>query len=154
METGQDRKKPLYSIGTVARILNVAVQTLRMYEREGLIVPSKSPGNQRLYSEADVERLRCIRRAITEDKIGIEGLRRLHSLIPCWDIIKCSQTDRRNCSAFRGHEGGCWTHLHTRNVCASRDCRVCPVYELAVDCGDIKETIIMASKAYDDPVTA
>ncbi len=154
METGLDHKKPLFSIGTVARMLNVAVQTLRMYEREGLIVSSKSPGNQRLYSEADVERLRCIRRAITEEKIGIEGIRRVHALIPCWDIIKCSAQDRRNCPAFHAHQGGCWTYRHTNDVCASRDCRVCPVYELAVDCGNIKETIIIASKAYDDPVTA
>jgi MerR family transcriptional regulator/heat shock protein HspR len=154
VDTGQDRKKPLYSIGTVARILNVAVQTLRMYEREGLIVPSKSPGNQRLYSEADIERLRCIRRAITEEKIGIEGIRRLHSLIPCWDIIKCSVEDRRICTAFRGHVGGCWTHPHTKDICSTRDCRVCPVYELAVDCGNIKETIIIASRAYDDAVKA
>jgi len=154
MESTQDSKKPLYSIGTVARMLGVAVQTLRMYEREGLVVAAKSPGNQRLYAEADVERLRCIRRAITEQKIGIEGIRRIHALIPCWDIIKCSLEDRRNCPAFRAHEGGCWTYLHQNDVCGMRDCRVCPVYELAVECGNIKESIIIASKAYDESITA
>lgn len=154
MESPQDRNKPLYSIGTVARMLNVAVQTLRMYEREGLMIAAKSPGNQRLYAEADVERLRCIRRAITEEKIGIEGIRRIHALIPCWDLIKCSAADRRQCPAFRAHEGGCWTYPHDKDMCGPRDCRVCPVYELAVDCGDIKETIINASKAHDEPVTA
>ena len=117
-----------------------------------LILPAKSPGNQRLYSEGDVERIRCIRRAIADEKIGIEGIRRLHSLIPCWDIIGCSETDQANCQAFRAHESGCWTYPHEHDVCGSLDCRTCAVYELAVDCGNIKETIINASKRHERTV--
>ena len=146
-------KFPVYSIGTVARMLGVAVQTLRMYERLGLILPAKSAGNQRLYSEADLNRLRCIRSAISEEKIGIQGMRRLHSLIPCWAMIGCSADDRNSCPAFRAHDGGCWTHPHDHDICGSKDCRTCPVYELAVDCGNIKETIIKASLNHEQTLT-
>jgi MerR family transcriptional regulator/heat shock protein HspR len=135
-------------------MLGVSVPTLRMYERMGLVIPAKSPGNQRLYSEVDVERIRCIRRAITDQKIGIEGIRRLHSLIPCWDIIGCSERDQEACPAFRSHEAGCWTYPHRHDVCKELDCRLCRVYELAVDCGNIKETIINASKRHEHTVSS
>lgn len=147
-------KRPIYSIGTAARMLGIAVQTLRMYEHMGLILPTKSAGNQRLYSASDIERIRCIRRAITDQKIGIEGIRRLHSLIPCWDIVGCSELDQANCPAFSSHERGCWTYPHENDMCGTLECRTCPVYELAVDCGNIKETIIKASKRHDHTLTA
>ena len=56
----KDRKKPLYQISAVAKMLGVHPQTLRLYEREGLIKPARSEGNTRLYSDEDVERLRTI----------------------------------------------------------------------------------------------
>jgi len=153
MNLPENRNQPLFSIGTVARMLGVAVQTLRMYERAGLILPHKSPGNQRLYSEADIERLRCIRGAITEQKIGIDGIRHIQSLIPCWDVIGCPESDRSECPAYRGLNGGCWTYSHTAGVCAAADCRSCKVYELAVSCKSIKETIVNASKRHDHAFT-
>ena len=56
----RDKKKPLYQISAVAKMLGVHPQTLRLYEREGLIKPARSEGNTRLYSDEDVERLRTI----------------------------------------------------------------------------------------------
>ncbi len=98
MNTSPDYN-PIYSIGTVARMLEVSVHTLRLYEREGLVLTDRLSGNHRLYSAEDVERLRCIRIAITEEKLSIEGIKRIHSLIPCWDIVGCSQADRDQCPA-------------------------------------------------------
>jgi MerR family transcriptional regulator/heat shock protein HspR len=132
---------PLYSIGTTARMLGVSVQTLRMYENEGLIIISKSEGNQRIYSESDIERLRCIRKAINEDKISIGGMKRIHGMIPCWDMIKCSTEERNICPAFNNHLGGCWTYEHNHSACAERDCRVCEIYKLSSNCSQIKELI-------------
>lgn len=139
--TTQTSDTPLYSIGTAARMLNVSVQTLRMYESEGLIAPFKTTGNQRLYSDADIERLECIRRAINEEKISIEGMKRIHAMIPCWDIVKCSQQERTACPAFQNHSGGCWTYKHEHSICAVRECRLCDVYKLASNCEKIKSAI-------------
>lgn len=132
---------PMYSIGTAARMLGISVQSLRMYESEGLIAPFKTAGNQRLYSDEDIERLECIRKAINEEKISIGGMKHIHALIPCWDIIQCSDAERMVCPAFTNNSGGCWTYKHEHSVCASRDCRLCAVYKISNDCKKIKEQI-------------
>ena len=71
---------PIFTISNAAKLLNISVHTLRMYEREGLILPYRKSSNQRLYSQMDLERVRCIQKTINEDKINIEGLRRILAL--------------------------------------------------------------------------
>lgn len=51
------KRKGHYSISVVAKMFSVHQQTIRMYEKEGLIAPKRSDGNTRLFSEEDVERL-------------------------------------------------------------------------------------------------
>jgi MerR family transcriptional regulator/heat shock protein HspR len=51
------RKKGYYSISVVAKMFSVHQQTIRLYEKEGLISPKRSSGNTRLFSEEDVDRL-------------------------------------------------------------------------------------------------
>ncbi len=143
---------PLYSIGSVARMLSISVQTLRHYEREGLIVPYKSDSNQRWYSKVDVERLECIRKAIKDEKVSIEGIKHIHALIPCWQIRGCSEQDRAHCDAFEGHSRGCWSYDHENNDCMSRDCRLCEVYRMAVNCQEIKKSITQWTKSKADVI--
>ncbi|MDE2779794.1 MAG: MerR family transcriptional regulator [Chloroflexota bacterium] len=59
-------EEPCFVISIAARMVGLHAQTLRYYERVGLIWPSRSNGRQRLYSEADIERLRRIK-TLTED---------------------------------------------------------------------------------------
>ncbi len=136
---------PLYTISTAAKLLGISVHTLRMYERAGLILPFQKESSHRLYSQSDIERLRCIRKAINEDKIGIAGIQRIHALIPCWEILPCTQKDREHCNAFKSHQVGCWTYNHKNNVCEKKDCRLCKVYKKAMDCNSIKNSIITAT---------
>ena len=133
--------EPNYTISTAARLLGISIHTLRMYEKEGLLLPFKSDGNQRRYSDKDLERIRCIRRAINEDKIGIEGVRRLLALIPCWAIVDCIESDRKNCEAFNSYTKPCWSHNHKENYCEDKDCFSCEVYNSFGDCGSIKEKL-------------
>ncbi len=132
---------PLYPISSAAKILDVSVHTLRLYEKEGLIVPFKKESNHRLYSKADIERLKCIRRAINESKISIAGIKSIYSLIPCWEITKCSSNERRDCEAFSTHSKPCWTFKHSNNRCGEKDCRQCDAYNSYSECGKIKELI-------------
>jgi MerR family transcriptional regulator/heat shock protein HspR len=136
---------PKYSIGTAAAMIGVSVQTLRLYEHEGLLVIHKTSGNQRMYSDADIERIHCIRRAINDEKISVGGMKRIHGMVPCWDIMKCSADERRRCPAFTKQNGGCWTYEHTHSICAVTDCRNCEVYKLSGNCEQIKELIIRSS---------
>ena len=63
---GLFQEEPCFIISIAARMVGLHAQTLRYYERAGLIWPSRSVGKQRLYSPADVERLRRIK-ALTDD---------------------------------------------------------------------------------------
>ena len=54
------RKIKTYTISAVAELFEIHPQTLRLYEREGLLKPSRSDGNTRLYEDADIERLEII----------------------------------------------------------------------------------------------
>jgi MerR family transcriptional regulator, heat shock protein HspR len=141
LQTPANTDVPMYSIGTVARMLSISVFTLRMYEREGLMISHKAESTHRLYSQSDIERLKCIRHAINEEKISIAGIRKIYSMIPCWDIVQCSPTHRKKCPAYAGHAQPCWTYDHKRNACASLDCRLCEVYKLSSDCDKIKSSI-------------
>jgi MerR family transcriptional regulator/heat shock protein HspR len=64
-----DESEPCYVISIAARMVGVHAQTLRYYERTGIIEPSRSRGNIRLYSEKDVERLQYIK--TLRDDLGI-----------------------------------------------------------------------------------
>ncbi len=68
------RKKGLYTIGVVARMYDIHPQTLRLYEREGLLKPSRTEGNTRLYSDEDLERLEFILFLTRELGVNLAGV--------------------------------------------------------------------------------
>jgi MerR family transcriptional regulator/heat shock protein HspR len=81
--------RPLYMISVAAELVGMHPQTLRMYEAKGLVRPGRTPGGTRLYSEADLKRLRLIQRLTTDLGLNLAGvehvlrledeLRRLHA---------------------------------------------------------------------------
>jgi MerR family transcriptional regulator, heat shock protein HspR len=66
--------RPIYMISVAAELVGMHPQTLRMYEQKGLIRPKRTPGGTRLYSEADVERLRIVQRLTTELGLNLAGV--------------------------------------------------------------------------------
>jgi len=74
--TGQDPRddEPCYVISVAARIVGMHAQTLRYYERAGLLHPSRSRGHRRLYSPADIARLREIQRLISDLGVNLAGV--------------------------------------------------------------------------------
>lgn len=73
MRDAGDKKQPLFMISVVARMLGVHPQTLRLYEREGLVTPYRTK-KTRLYSEEDVERLSMILRLTRELGVNRAGV--------------------------------------------------------------------------------
>lgn len=67
----------LIFISVAARLLDMHPQTLRKYERLGLVQPARTVGSMRLYSEEEIERLRLIKRLVEEDGINLAGVQRL-----------------------------------------------------------------------------
>jgi MerR family transcriptional regulator, heat shock protein HspR len=66
--------RPIYMISVAAELVGMHPQTLRVYEQKGLVRPKRTPGGTRLYSEADVERLRIIQRLTTELGLNLAGV--------------------------------------------------------------------------------
>ncbi len=133
--------KPIYSIGSVARKLGISVHTIRMYERACLIIPYKAIGKNRLYSEDDVERLKCIREEINTKKYSIPAIQTILSLFPCWKEIGCSDEDRTKCNAYNNGDKPCWSYNHEGGACEDLECRTCNVYR-EIRCNNIKQKIL------------
>src|SRR4051795_1948742 len=70
----------LYLISVAARMLGMHPQTLRKYERLGLVQPSRTIGSMRLYSRDELERLKIIKRLVDDAGINLAGVQRLLSI--------------------------------------------------------------------------
>ncbi len=66
--------EPVYLISVVAQMLNIHPQTLRQYEREGLVEPSRTQGRMRLYSQRDIDRMKLILRLTRQLGVNLAGV--------------------------------------------------------------------------------
>jgi MerR family transcriptional regulator/heat shock protein HspR len=129
-EFTEEEKKdmPLYSIGVVAELIGITDQTIRLYEKHGLIKPSRRNRN-RFFSENDLKWLRCLREIIHNKKISIEGIKKLLDYAPCWELTGCPEPERGKCSAFIDKTKPCWEL--NRSICRikpSKTCENCSVF--------------------------
>jgi MerR family transcriptional regulator, heat shock protein HspR len=75
MKRSKKKRGPVgYMISAVAEMYNIHPQTLRMYERERLLIPSRSQGNTRLYAQEDLERLEVILKLTRELGVNLAGI--------------------------------------------------------------------------------
>jgi MerR family transcriptional regulator, heat shock protein HspR len=72
-----DSDRPRYMISVAAELVGMHPQTLRIYEQKGLVNPQRTAGNTRLYSDADVERLRLIQRLTSDWGLNLAGVERV-----------------------------------------------------------------------------
>ena len=70
----KDKQRPKYSISVVAQMFEIHPQTLRMYEREGLIKPRRTERNTRMYCDDDIERLKSILNLTQEMGVNLAGV--------------------------------------------------------------------------------
>ncbi len=89
---------PVYPIGVAAKLLEVHPRTLRIYEDEGLIKPSRE-GNRRLYSINDITWIGCLRRLIHDEGISIPGIKKLLRYATCHEIADCPEEIHCTCDA-------------------------------------------------------
>ena len=79
MSPARDDMRPVFMIGIAAEMAGMHPQTLRMYERRGLVTPGRSKGKTRLYSQADLARLRRIQ-TLSESGLNLAGIERVLGL--------------------------------------------------------------------------
>ncbi len=87
------KQRPVYMISVAAELTGVHPQTLRIYERKELIAPQRSGGNTRLYSEADIERLRFIQELTQKEGINLAGVTRIIELQREMERMRCELED-------------------------------------------------------------
>jgi MerR family transcriptional regulator/heat shock protein HspR len=75
----EKRTRAVFVISVAADLAGMHAQTLRLYERKGLVLPSRTPGGSRRYSEDDIDRLRRIQE-LTDTGLNLEGVRRVLEL--------------------------------------------------------------------------
>ncbi len=121
-------RKPVYPIGIVAELIGIHPRTLRTYEQEGLVRPSRR-GGKRFYSANDLHWLKCLRRLLSEDGLNIAGVKKLLTLAPCWSIRGCSEEKRKGCPAVLNIPLPCW-EIKDRSCCKEETCSECEVYAM------------------------
>jgi MerR family transcriptional regulator, heat shock protein HspR len=72
-----EQERPRYMISVAAELVGMHPQTLRLYEQKGLVRPQRTAGNTRVYSDADVDRLRLIQRLTSELGLNLAGVERV-----------------------------------------------------------------------------
>ncbi len=90
----RDKDKPLYVISVAAELVDMHPQTLRLYERKGLIEPSRSAGKTRLYSQRNIEQLREIRRLTQELGVNLAGVEEIIRLRQKLDVLQVRMEER------------------------------------------------------------
>lgn len=90
---------PVYTISIVAGMLKVCQATLRIWEKKGLIKPSRI-GKNRFYSRFDVERLKQIKDLLQKKGVNIQGVKRIIGTTRCWEIKKCNIREREVCKVY------------------------------------------------------
>ena len=97
--------EPVYLISIVAKILDIHPQTLRQYERENLVTPSRSGGRIRLYSQRDIDRIKMILRLTRELGVNIAGVDVALRLKEQMEIMELEIAELRHELAVAKHKG-------------------------------------------------
>jgi len=82
------RNRPLYAIGVVSELLGVHSETIRTWERFGVIKPPQRRSGKRCYSQTDLKRLEFVR-VLTEEGLTLPAVRYHLRLYPCWEVNNC-----------------------------------------------------------------
>ena len=92
---GSVQDRDLIFISVAARMLGMHPQTLRKYERLGLVQPTRTIGSMRLYSRDEIERIKLIKRLVDEAGINLAGVQRLLSIAEIAQRLRPMIRERR-----------------------------------------------------------
>jgi len=104
-------ERAVYIISVAAELAGVHPQTLRIYERKGLVSPQRTSGNTRRYSDADIDRLRAIQ-TLTDEGVNLAGVKRIMEMRVEMEQLRAEverlsrQLDHRRAIAMPGRRGG------------------------------------------------
>lgn len=123
--------QPVYMIGVAAQLCNVHPQTLRQYERIGLVIPSRVGAKNRLYSEFDILRVRRIQRLTQELGVNLAGVEIILRLL---DEMEETRADMENQLAdyISEAEARIVSMMENRNILLKKDESLLPVPNIKI----------------------
>ena len=130
-------------IGGVARHFKISVDLLRLYEREGLLIPIKSSKGTRYYTEQDYGWIETLMRLVRDYRLNFAGIRHLLALLPCWDVRNCDGAERSHCATKAESSKPCWVN---HSCCwPGKDCYECEIYRAAPACENMRSVLLTGS---------
>ena len=120
--------KAVYTLGVTSKLSGLPAHSIRQYIDKGLLIPYKLDSMRHLFSMNDVYRLKHIHHLLHEKGLNFAGIRALFSMVPCWVIVKCPESERENCEGYRTDLSPCWEASNKGVACKNRDCRECSAY--------------------------
>ena len=130
------QKSEKIKIGTVAKHFDISVDLLRLYEREGLLLPVKSTKGTRYFTARDFEWISTLLKLVRESGLNFAGIRYLLALLPCWNLNRCDDSKLGTCPNKMSAATPCWSG---ESCCHSeQDCYNCAVYRMAPNCANLK----------------
>lgn len=135
---GISNTEPVLTIGMVAAKAGVSTHAIRLYEREGLVRPRKSPSGQRLFAVTDMNLILATRRLLAKG-LNFAGIRRLFATIPCHLYKPCCIPRLGHCTVQDRPSDPCWSIPDTWCRLTHQDCQACSVYELAAQIDRVRE---------------
>ncbi len=131
-----DEDKGLYTIGTVSELISEHPETLRVWEKNGLIHPIRN-GTQRKYSNNDIKRLNFIRSLLHEKGMNIAGVKQLINMYPCWFNKTCKGGAGKN-STDVNNSKPCWKTEETFCILVTDKADLCSTCSICKDYSSCK----------------
>lgn len=136
----QAKPEQKIKIGSVARHFKISVDLLRLYEREGLLIPIKSVKGTRYYTLRDYPWIETLLRLVRDAGLNFAGIRRLLAVLPCWEVLQCRSEQKELCARTVQSSNPCWVG---HNCCwPGKDCYECIIYRSAPACANMKSLLL------------
>lgn len=131
-----DEEKGVYTIGTVAELMGVHPETLRVWEKNCLVMPAREK-TQRRYSNSDILRIKFIKCLLYEKGLNVAGAKQVVSMYSCWYRRTCNGGLKRDASDHINESKPCWK-AEERYCFAPSDkaemCSSCSVFNKCAEC--------------------
>lgn len=128
-----DEDKGIYTIGTVAELIGEHPETLRVWERNGLISPERET-YQRRYSNNDLKRLKFIKFLLDEKRLNIAGVKQLTAMYSCWYNKNCRGGALKKSLVPVNEAKPCWKLAGTFCLLVNDKAELCNSCEMLKNC--------------------
>ena len=139
--TTEGNSNPVYTLSVASTLSEIPVHSIKQYISKGLILPFVKESGRHLFSEIDILRLKSIRFQLVEKGLNIAGIKAILSLIPCWAVHNCTESERNRCDAYNSTSYPCWEAAEKGEECRNRECRKCEVYSILSESHDVKRLL-------------